>query len=73
MPNDDNVENALENKNCSFSLFFHEAFMCLEDVVVDVDVVDFKLLSREVKKTRRGRQGRRGFTITVLLLNKKNE
>ena len=43
MQNDDGVDNALENKNHSFSLFCMENSFVSKDVVVEVDVVDRKV------------------------------
>ena len=40
MHNDDSVENALENKNCSFLFVLHGEFFCLKDVV-DLKVLNF--------------------------------
>ena len=42
MHNEDDVENALEKINYSFSVL-HEEFFCLKDVVIEVDVVDLKI------------------------------
>ena len=42
MHNDD-IENALENKNYSFSLFCIKEFFCLKDVLVQVGVIDRKV------------------------------
>ena len=43
MHNDDGVENALENKIYSFSLFCMKNSFCFEGRIVEVDVAGFKV------------------------------
>ena len=58
MQNDDGVENVLKNKNYSFCLFCVKNSFVSKNVVVEVDVVDLKvlitsiLLRRHVSETR---------------------